>query len=313
MALVQHQLELDPLSPWVGRRIDRLVQSWCGWSRARVLGLFEHGCVQLNDQPAHEAGRPLAAGDRIVLRYDPKRRYRRLPRAKSRLGLGIVYEDPHLIVVEKPAGMLTVPSPRGERTTLHERVRTYVRHVSKSSGAWVVHRLDRDVSGLLVFAKSPVAAAQLKRQFAAGRPRREYLALVAGRVRQERGRYESWLATAKNLNRYSTRDPQRGELAITHWRVVARLHGATLVQVKLETGRRNQIRVHFAEAGHPVLGETRYRPEQAVHPAWPHRRLALHAHLLELEHPLTGQSLRWESPLPQPMRAFLRRTRTRPT
>ena len=309
MPLVQQQAELDAASPWVGQRIDRLVQAWCGRSRSQVAALFDHGCVALNGQPIHEAGRLLAAGDRVTLAYDPQRRYRPLPRPRAHLGFTIAYEDPHLIVVDKPAGMLTVPTPRGERLTLRDRVRTYLRHVRKVPQVWVVHRLDRDVSGLLVFAKSSAVAQRLKQQFASGKPLREYLALVAGHLRGEQGSFESWLATAKNLDRYSTRDPARGELAISHWRVVARLAGATLVQVRLETGRRNQIRVQFAEAGHPVLGESRYRPEQAAHPLWPHARLALHAHLLGLEHPVRGETLRWQSPLPAEMQHFLRRAR----
>jgi 23S rRNA pseudouridine1911/1915/1917 synthase len=310
MPRIQQQVELEAASQWVGQRIDRLVQAWCGRSRSQVAALFDHGCVQLNGRPIHEAGRLLAAGDRVVLSYDPRRRYRRLPRPRGRLGFTITYEDPHLIVVDKPAGLLTVPTPRGERRTLRDRVRTYLRHVAKVPEAFVVHRLDRDVSGLLVFAKSAAIAQRLKQQFASGKPLREYLALVAGHLRQEQGCFESWLATAKNLDRYSTRDPARGELAITHWRVVARLRGATLVQVRLQTGRRNQIRVHFAEAGHPVLGETRYRAPQAVHPDWPPTRLALHAHLLGLEHPISGQRLRWQSPLPAEMQQFLRRAQT---
>jgi 23S rRNA pseudouridine1911/1915/1917 synthase len=310
MPRVQQQVELDAASTWVGQRIDRLVQAWCGRSRSQVAALFDHGCVQLNGLAIHEPGRLLAVGDRVALSYDPQRRYRPLPRPRAHLGFTIVHEDPHLIVVDKPAGMLTVPTPRGERLTLRDRVRTYLRYVRKVPEAWVVHRLDRDVSGLLVLAKSAAVAQRLKQQFAAGKPLREYLALVAGHVRQEQGTFESWLATAKNLDRYSTRDPQHGELAITHWRVVARLRGATLVQVRLETGRRNQIRVHFAEAGHPVLGETRYRPDLAVHPDWSHGRLALHAHLLGLEHPASGELLRWHSPLPSEMQEFLRHARS---
>src|SRR5205085_10943445 len=97
------------------------------------------------------------------------------------------------------------------------------------------------------------------------KPEREYIALVAGRVENERGTFQSLLATDKDLNRFSTEDEAIGQLAITHYRVISRLADATLVQVRLETGRRNQIRVHFAEAGHPVLGDPRYQPELAAH------------------------------------------------
>jgi 23S rRNA pseudouridine1911/1915/1917 synthase len=159
---------------------------------------------------------------------------------------------------------------------------------------------------LLVFSKTQEVLEQLKDQFAASKPEREYVAIVAGHMRQREGTFESLLATDKDLNRYSTEDEAIGQLAITHFRVVAHLEGATLVQVRLETGRRNQIRVHFAEAGHPVLGDPRYESELAQHARWRHKRLALHARLLGFTHPVTGQDLRLESALPAEMERFLK-------
>jgi 23S rRNA pseudouridine1911/1915/1917 synthase len=152
---------------------------------------------------------------------------------------------------------------------------------------------------------------QLKDQFAANKPEREYIALVAGRVQAEQGTFESLLATDKDLNRFSTDDESIGQLAITHYRVISRHEGATLVQVRLETGRRNQIRVHFAEAGHPVLGDPRYQAELARHPYWRHERLALHARLLGFDHPVTADPLRFESSLPAEFERFLKQ-RPRP-
>jgi len=221
------------------------------------------------------------------------------------LGFEIVFEDKHLIVVNKPADLLTVPTVRAETNTLLSKVADYVKHVSKGRGAFTVHRLDRGVSGLLVLGKTQEIVRELKDQFAASKPEREYLAIVAGDVQQPSGTFESLLATDKDLNRFSTEDEEVGQLAITHYRVVSALRDTTLVQVRLETGRRNQIRVHFAEAGHPVLGDPRYRPEQAAHPHWPHKRLALHARLLGFEHPVTGQPLRFEAALPAEMERFL--------
>jgi len=183
-----------------------------------------------------------------------------------------------------------------------------VRHVAKGRGAFAVHRLDRGVSGLLVFGKTQDIVRQLKDQFAASKPEREYIAVVAARLKQKHGTFESLLATDKDLNRFSTEDESIGQLAITHYRVVADLDGATLVQVRLETGRRNQIRVHFAEAGHPVLGDPRYQPELAQHPHWQHNRMALHARLLGFEHPVSGQALKFECPLPTEMEQFVRHT-----
>lgn len=306
MPLTRRAAQVAADSPFVGQRIDRLVQQLCGLSRSQVVGLFDHGCVSRNGATVTQPGEQLAAGDQIELRYDAKQRYHPTPKPRKDIGFAIVFEDKHLIVVDKPAELLTVPTRREETNTLQHKVEAYVRHVSKGRGAFAVHRLDRGVSGLLVFGKTQEIVRQLKDQFAASKPEREYVAIVAGLMKQKQGTFESLLATSKDLKRFSTDDESIGQLAITHYRVVADLDGATLVQVRLETGRRNQIRVHFAEAGHPVLGDPRYEPELAQHPRWMHERLALHARLLGFEHPVTGQSLRLQSPLPAEMESFLK-------
>jgi 23S rRNA pseudouridine1911/1915/1917 synthase len=160
---------------------------------------------------------------------------------------------------------------------------------------------------LLVFAKSLAIAQTLRDQFAERKPKRRYLAFVAGRVEQERGTIRSYLATDKNLNRHSTTDKSAGQLAITHYQVLERWPDVTLVAVRLETGRRNQIRVHFAEMGHAVLGDRRYGTTEGPHPAWPYRRLALHAESLGFTHPVTGQELEFHAPLPAEFQALKKR------
>jgi 23S rRNA pseudouridine1911/1915/1917 synthase len=217
----------------------------------------------------------------------------------------IVFEDPYILVVNKSAHVLTVATGRSERHTLANRVEHYLRHTSRQRDVWVVHRLDRGVSGLLVFAKSRRVLGRLRHAFASHTPQRKYIAIVAGAVSPESGTYRSHLATARNLDRYSTRQPGRGELAVTHYCVQRVLGDASLVEVRLETGRRNQIRVQFAEAGHPVLGDLRYGGQTATHRHWHARRLALHALSLALEHPVTGQWLEFNSELPRCMQQFV--------
>src|SRR6266436_4473362 len=154
MPLARKSVEVAPDSPLVGQRIDRLVQQLCGLSRSQVFGLFDHGCVTRNGAIITQPAERLAAGDRIELRYDPRQRYHPKPKPRRNLGFTIVFEDKHLIVVEKPADLLTVPTRRQETNTLQQLVESYVRHVSKGRGAFAVHRLDRGVSGLLVFGKT---------------------------------------------------------------------------------------------------------------------------------------------------------------
>jgi len=305
MPLVTKSATLAADSPLVGQRIDRLVQALVSLSRSQITGLFDHGCVRANGAICTQPAQRLVAGDRVEIKYDSNQRYHPKPKPRRNLGFEIVFEDKHLIVVNKPAELLTVPTVRAETNTLLHKVADYVKHVNKGRGAFTVHRLDRGVSGLLVLGKTQKIVRDLKDQFAASKPEREYLAIVAGHMERPAGTFESLLATDKDLNRFSTENEAIGQLAITHYRVISALRDTTLVQVRLETGRRNQIRVHFAEAGHPVLGDPRYRPELAAHPHWPHKRLALHARLLGFEHPVSGHPLRFEAALPAEMERFI--------
>ncbi len=290
----------------IGVRVDRIVQTLCGLSRAQVTGLFDHGCVQLNAAECRFPGQRVEAGDQVQLQYDPHQRYHALNKPRRNLGFEIVFEDPHLIVVVKPPELLTVPTLRGEKNTLVDKVSEYVRHVGGGRQAFTAHRLDRGVSGLLVLGKTLEMSQALRDQFALHKPEREYAAIVAGRLQQEEGTFDSLLATDRDLNRYSTDDQEIGQRAVTHFRVLQRWSDATQVRVWLETGRRNQIRVHFAEAGHPVLGDPRYEPVLAAHRRWRYKRLALHARQLGFEHPVTQQHLRFAAPLPIEMERFLK-------
>lgn len=288
-------------------RLDLTVQALTGASRAIVRGMFDHGCVAVNGAKCVEAGRPGGRGDVVTVEYDDQQKYKEIPRTRLSRKFRIAFEDAHLIVVEKIAGVLTVPTDHGEQDTLvHEVARHFSKGQRITKRAYIVHRLDRDTSGVLVFGKTAQVAEALKQQFEARKPEREYAAIVAGQVRENRGTFRSFLATAEDLDQFSTHTPGEGKLAVTHYQVEARLRDATFVRVHLETGRRNQIRVHFSEVGHPVLGDVRYKPERAKHPMWKEKRLALHARTLGFTHPVTGQAVRVTSELPGVFLAFLR-------
>jgi 23S rRNA pseudouridine1911/1915/1917 synthase len=288
-----------------GERAAALVHQGTGLPHSVVRGLFEHGCVLRGEAACEDPAALLTPGERLAVAYEPGRRYRGKPRPRASAAFRLVYEDPYLLVVDKAAGVLTVPN-HGEPDTLQDAVRAYLgRGRKRPPPVFIVHRLDRETTGLLVIARTGDAAHGLKTQFAAHSPERMYLALVAGELSAESGTFRSRLATDPSLNQRSTTHPDAGKLAITHYRVRQRLPGATAVEVRLETGRRNQIRVHFAEAGHPVLGDPRYAPERARHPRWKTRRMALHAAVLGFTHPETGRTLRFEAPAPEEMTRFL--------
>jgi 23S rRNA pseudouridine1911/1915/1917 synthase len=286
-------------------RVDRVVQALTCLSHRKMAGLFDHGCVTVNGQPCDHAGLRVKPGDRVDVAYDPNQGYREKKKPWADRAFSIVYEDADVIVVNKSANVLTVATDAGEFTTLESRVSNYLKQTGRQREAFVAHRLDRGVSGLLVFAKSPAILKSLQDQFKQRKPERRYIAIVAGNMKPAIGTFRSYLKTTDNLDQRSTPDDEQGQLAITHYRVQRQLPDATVVEVRLETGRRNQIRVHFADHGHPVLGDPRYRRKQAMHDRWRQKRIALHAVSLGFDHPATGKPMRFESELPKSMQRFI--------
>jgi len=286
------------------QRADVFVRTFCEKSRSALRAMFQQDCVTVNGQRCTDPGKQLAVGDKVVVSFDPKKKYReQSERYKSRL-FRPLFEDNYLIVVEKAAGFLSVPSETEDQSLLAS-VNKYISVKSgRPQGATLVHRLDRDTSGILVLAKHPNLADTLKEQFASRKPYRKYFAITKFGPKVTRGTYRSYLATDEDLNQFST-TAEKGKLAITHFRVVKRFTDCSLIHVELETGRRNQIRVHFAEHGHPVIGDVRYRPGMAMHERWAHKRLALHAAELHFIHPVTKKQLKFSSPMPVEMEEFI--------
>ena len=302
MAMIQKRMEV---SADLAGRADRVAQKLTGLSRSEIRGLFDHGCMSVNGQPCDTTGADVKCGDVVEANYDAHRRYHERARSWEDDAFKIVFEDKYLIVVDKASGVLTVPAQPGETNTLVQALSNYFVHrgVRGNGRAQLVHRLDRDASGLLVFGKTCEIAEELQSQFEERKPEREYMAIVKGGM-PAKGTFESYLASSRSLQQYSTKRPGEGQLAITHFQTEKVLQGISWVRAWLETGRRNQIRVHFAEAGHPVLGDKRYRPDLSQHPRWRVKRLALHATVLGFRHPVTNKPLRFESPMPAAMKAF---------
>lgn len=302
MAMTQKQLTVDAD---LAGRVDRVVQKITEKSRSEIRGLFDHDCVSVNREVCEDPGKILRNGDLVEVKFDLHTRYHERTREWKDDAFKIVFEDKHLIVVDKAAGFLTVPANPGETNSVMHAITSYLAHRGGRDRAQAVHRLDRGASGLLVFGKNREIAEQLQKQFEERKPEREYMAIVNGDLPSDSGTFESYIATSKSLQQFSTDRPEEGQLAITHFNGVERARGASFVRVWLETGRRNQIRVHFAEAGFPVLGDPRYRPDLATHPHWRAKRLALHAAVLGLRHPVTNEQMRFEAPMPAPMVSFL--------
>jgi 23S rRNA pseudouridine1911/1915/1917 synthase len=212
----------------------------------------------------------------------------------------VLFEDDHLIAVDKAPGVLTVPTPKRERNTLHDQLEKYMRRPLV-----VIHRLDRETSGVLVFGKNERTADVLMQRWHEDKVDRRYDVLTLGVFVKDRGDIASRMITTRGLRRRSSHDGA-GELAVTAYEVKRRLKNATFLDVKLQTGRRNQIRVHMAEHGHPILGDVRYGDGRG-HPLWRERRLALHARTLTFVHPVTREEISLVAPTPQPFLRFVDR------
>ena len=208
-------------------------------------------------------------------------------------GLTILHEDKDILVVEKPAGLLTIGTAREKSRTAHYLLNDYVRKGDPKSRnrVYVVHRLDQDTSGLLLFAKSEPAKQFLQEHWADTDKR--YLAIVHGRLSPTEGIISSYLAENAAQRVYSTPDAARGKLAQTAYQVLQETKAASLVEIQLLTGRKHQIRVHFAEKGHPVVGDRKYGNKDPVA-----KRLALHARLLSFTHPFSKRQMTFDTGMP---------------
>ncbi|HEY2381647.1 MAG TPA: RluA family pseudouridine synthase [Terriglobia bacterium] len=213
--------------------------------------------------------------------------------------LKIVFEDDSLIVVDKPEGLLTMATDTERSKTAYAILRHYLNSKKPPDQLFIVHRLDREASGLLVFAKSPNAKEHLQDQFKAHTAGRRYVAVVEGRVKADDFTIRSYLTENAAYRVYSTKNTRMGKLAVTHVHVLKRNAKNTVVEVRLETGRKHQIRVHLAENGYPIVGDKNYGSRTN-----PIRRLALHGAHLDFRHPVTGRLMQFDSVQPQSFRIF---------
>jgi 23S rRNA pseudouridine1911/1915/1917 synthase len=249
----------------------------------------------------------VSAGERYEVRVDPVRRYRPKPPPRAGDGYRVVHTDRDLIVVEKEPRLLSVPTPlRQDEDSLIERLLESERERGvRRPALYALHRLDWDTSGLLLFARSRRAYEALEAQFKTRTIERHYTAVATGRVDKDEGRFESRLVEdPRTLKVRSTRRPGEGKEAITEYTVTERLPSATVLSVRLRTGRRNQIRVHLAEAGHPLVGDRSYGRATSLI-----GRTALHARTLRFIHPVTRKQVIFESRLPRDMRHLIKTLR----
>lgn len=299
-----HTIELTLEAAAAGLRLDRaLALALPQHSRERLKALIASGHVAGEAGTLRDPARRVAGGERLAIT---------LPRAAPAeaapepIPLDIVHEDEHLLVVDKPAGLVVHPAAGNPGGTL---VNALLHHCAgRLSGIGgvlrpgIVHRIDKDTSGLLVVAKTDPAHVGLARQFKAHSVERTYFAVCSGHPGQARGRIETHLARmTANRRKVAVVEPPAGKRAITHWEVVRLLQDAAVLSCRLETGRTHQVRVHLATIGHSLVGDPLYgsRIAKEIGARADFRRQALHAHTLGFRHPVSGEMLRFESPLPR--------------
>ena len=300
-------LEFTAAPADAGQRLDRWLAGQAGApSRSALQGLMEAGYVRRNGAPANKKDK-LAAGDRITLTLPDPQPIEAQP---QNIPLEIVYEDAHLLVVNKPKGMVVHPAPGNPDGTL---VNALLYHCGASlsgiGGAirpGIVHRIDKDTSGLLVVAKDDATHQALSAQMAVHDIHRVYHAVCYGNLKEDAGTVCAPIGRDPRDRKRMAVTEQNSKPATTHWRVLERFGNFTYIACTLETGRTHQIRVHMAHIGHPLAGDPVYGPRSVIREL---QGQCLHAKELGFRHPVTGQELRFDSPLPAYFTTFLERLR----
>lgn len=268
-----------------------LLQKMGGMSRTSVKSLLSHRQIQVNGRIETQYNYLLKEGDCVVISTSVANTELVHPKLK------VIFEDDDLLVVEKKTGILTAPIKTDSReSTVLSVLKTYVRKSNPKNNVFVVHRLDRETSGLLVFAKSRELQEFMRDNWTQIATERAYTALVEGVVDREKDTIVSWLTENPTTMRvYSSFTDNGGKKSITHYRKLKTSNEYSLIELRLETGRTNQIRVQMASVGHPVVGDRKY----GLGVSTIMNRLALHAHLLVFEHPVSHQKMKFKLPIPK--------------
>jgi 23S rRNA pseudouridine1911/1915/1917 synthase len=274
--------------------------AWPEVKKTQVRTWLKFQAITVNGRATSQFNHPLVPGDVVAIRTE------RFATPKTVLGSGmkVYYEDADLIVIDKPADLLSIASEAEQERTAYFQLTEYVRQNRPHARerVWIVHRLDRETSGLMIFAKTPQAKETLQKGW--DKAEKRYEAVVEGRLREDAGTFESDLDETNPFKVHSTFPGEDTRHAVTHYRVLGRSEWRTLVELTLETGRRHQIRVQLADVGCPIVGDKKYGAVSD-----PAKRLGLHACSLRFPHPVTQKELSFKSPLPKELARLVKANR----
>lgn len=276
-----------------------LREKLAGKPAGKVKSILEHGLVSVDGKATTKYNAPLKPGQTVTIgAYVPEPPANALAASHP----PILYEDRELLAIDKPAGLLTISTGSKEpEDTAYRQMTAYVRRKNPENRIFVVHRLDRDTSGVVVFAKDPVIKEALQEKWDELVTYRGYYAIAEGKMEEPAGRLTSWLKETRTHIVYSSRKAGDGKPAVTNYEMIRQNPDYSFLRVWLETGRKNQIRVQLSELGHPVTGDKKYGAKRD-----PLKRLGLHAWKLELTHPFTGKRLDLIAEPPQKFADFLK-------
>lgn len=267
--------------------MEHLSASMPDRKRTFIKQLLSHNQVAVNGRPESQFDLELQPSDSVKVNFTHEFKVFNNRRMK------IVYEDDDIIVVEKGYGLLSMGNDKKPDNTAYSILRDYVKWTNPLNKIFIVHRLDRDTSGLMMFAKSMEAKEKMQHNWNNMVLNRVYVAVVEGEPAEKEGMVKSYLVENSRYEVYSTDDPKKGQLAVTRYRTIQTNGKYSLLELELDTGRKNQIRVHMHDLGHPISGDTKYGAEKS-----PLHRLALHAKTLRFIHPITRQIMDFSSRVP---------------
>ena len=256
-------------------------------SASKVKSMLKHRQFAINGTPTMQFDQAVHEGDVLSVNFSQSFAMFKHPRIR------LVYEDEHVLVVDKGYGILSMATEREKEGTVYSVLREYVKTNNPAAHIYILHRLDRNTSGVMVLAKTPEAKDVMQHNWNNMVIARKYVAVVEGEVEKDEDVVRSYLAETSQYEVYSTQDSQKGQLAITRYKTVRRRGGYSMLELELDTGRKNQIRVHMHDIGHPISGDRKYGAGPS-----PIHRVALHAHTLKFVHPITRKLMSFESPVP---------------
>jgi len=270
-----------------GLLLDSLYRNIKHKSKNTIKNFLARGNVAVDGRVVTKYNYPLKLGQKVVVNMQ------QINKKIYRSNIDILYEDEEIIVINKPHGLLSIATEKDKTNTAYHVVGRYLKNKNENNKIFIIHRLDKDTSGVLMFAKNEETKFLFQDNWDKIVKKRHYLAIVEGNIKKEKDTIKSYLKENKNHIVYSS-SKKDGDLAITHYQVKQRSNKYTLLDVFIDTGRKNQIRVHMHDIKHPIIGDKKYGSKTN-----PIKRLGLHAYVLELVHPVTNKTLRFEAAIPQ--------------